>query len=449
MTHGNPAKIIGTFAVPVILGRFLQLAYNMADTVIVGRTIGVDALAAVGATGTIYSFFVSAISGFMSGFSIVAGKKYGARDYEGLKKVFVNGAIITFALCFLLTLLCTVFTKPMLRLMNTPDDIIGESHTYLFVLFAGITATMLYNFACEIMRALGNSKRPFVYLLFSSVVNIVLDLLFIIVFKMGVAGAALATVLAQVVSAVLCGVYMCRSIDYFKTEKSDIRVDFKVCGECFRIGIPAATLSMVIMSGLIIKQAFLNGIGTDCIAAYSAASKIESIYTIPLYSLVSAMMVFIAQNYGAGDLKRVKLGIRHTMGIMFAINGVAIAVSLITSKLFVGMIVGDAGENIIYNGTLYVNIHVLFMLVLVPLIVYKGALQALGRTLFPTISGFLEVAARLIVVMVFTRLYGFTGILLTDPITWTVTCVFFIVTYNIEIRKVGGAKMVLTEEAME
>lgn len=435
MITGNPIKLILSFSIPVILGNLLQNAYNIADTVIVGRAVGVSALAAVGATGTIFGFFVMLIAGLMSGISIVAGIKYGAGKYEELKKVYINGLLLTLCLSTFITITGTVFVRQLLSFMNTPDDIIDDSCKYLFIIFCGMTSTMLYNFFAEMMRALGNSKRPFIYLMVACFVNIGLDILLISVFGMGVEGAAVATVTSQTISAILGGLYCHRSIGYFKIRLSDIKFDFGILKQCMRIGIPNAMLNGIIMLGVLILQIVTNSIGTTYIAAYSSASKIVSILTVPFYGFVTAMCVFISQNYGAGNISRAKNAVWQVMKLMLTANILVVLIAVFCSKFIIGMMVGDSSE-VIALASRYTIINAIAAFSLIPIIVYKGALQAFGKPFLPTVSGFLEVAARLLVAVYFTKKFGFLGIILTDPITWFVTCLFFVITYNIEIRKI-------------
>ena len=436
MTSGNPLKLITKFSIPIMLGQLLQLAYNMADTVIVGRILGTDALAAVGSTGMIFSFFTCLTIGLMSGFSVVCGKKYGAGDPEGLKKVYVNGLMITFLLCVLFTCSGVFLASDMLVLMNAPDKIFHDAHTYLVTVFAGFITTMLYNFFGELMRAVGNSKRPFMFLFISSIINIVLDLLFVGVFDMGVFGAAFATVIAQAVSAVLCFAYMYINIDVFRVSLKDFVFHKATAFECLRIGIPAMVLQLAVMSGLVIKQAFLNDIGTDYIAASSAASKLVNLFTIPINGFVLSMAVYVAQNYGARDFKRIRQGIRQTLVVTYAVDIFLLLFSLVASGHIIAFMVGSQETSVITNGKLYVNIHMFASLGLIPLVTFKSALQSLGRPLFPTISGFVEVGVRLISVIWLVRYLGFVGVALTDPFTWLVTGLFFVSVYAVEIKKV-------------
>jgi len=306
MTQGKALRLILKFAIPIVLGNILQNIYTLVDTAIVGKTIGSDALAAVGATGAIMMLIFGISAGLMSGFAVIAAKKVGEMDFEGLKKTYANGLILTIAISLVLTVAGVVFAKDILRLIDTPADIIDESTGYLEIIFAGISTTLLYNFTAEMMRAVGNSKRPFVYLVIASILNIILDIWFIAGFGWGVRGAAAATILAQAISAILGFVYIARSVDYYKFSIKRLEPDKKIMMECLRIGMPSALLNGVIFLGTIIMQYVTNGFGTEHVAAYSGANTMSNFLLCSIYAVSSAFSVFVSQNYGACRLDRIK-----------------------------------------------------------------------------------------------------------------------------------------------
>lgn len=434
MTQGKTLKTIVNFAVPVLLGNILQNIYNMADTAIVGRTISTDALAAVGATGAIFSLFVGIIGGMMSGFAAVAGRKFGALDFSGLKKVYINGLVITLVISLIATMFGTLLVNELLALINTPADIIESSADYLRIIFAGISTTMLYNFSGEMLRALGNSRKPFFYLIIACVVNIILDFVFILGFGWGVKGAAAATVAAQALSAVLCMTYTFRSVEYFRFRLAELRPEIKVIGECLHIGIPNSLLNGVILVGIIIMQTVTNSFGTDYVASYSGSNTVTNLLIAPVYAFAATLAVFSAQNYGAGNLTRVKKGVNETMRLLFAVYVALSVLSIFVSKPLLTALYGY-GEATAKNAALLMNIKLCTIFFLIPLVFYKAVLQALGKPLFPTLSGFLEITVRYVVATQITKAFGFLGVALTDPITWIITCVFFIITYRYEFKK--------------
>ena len=343
--------------------------------------------------------------------------------------------MLTIFTSVVITLFGTIFVRQLLEFMNTPDDIIDDSCTYLFIIFCGITTTMIYNFYAEMMRALGNSKRPFIYLIISCFLNIILDLIFILVFKMGVGGVALATVISQALSAMLACIYCIRSIDYFRIKWSDIRFDLSISKACLRIGIPNAFLNVLITIGTLILQGVTNSIGTIYIAAISGGAKITTILTSPYFAISSGLSVFVSQNHGAGNIPRAKSGVNSTIKCMLLLNTAIFAIALICSNMLMRMVVGDNPE-VITLGAKYTIINTLFAYSLIPLLCYKSTIQAFGRPFFPTVSGILEMVIRLLTAIYMTKYFGFYGIILTDPFTWVGTCIFFIIAYRYEIKKI-------------
>lgn len=439
MTEGKILSKITIFAIPCIINNILQNLYNLADTAIVGQLIGLNSLAAVGATSSVVSLCIQTITGLMSGFSIVAGIRIGAKRFSEVKNVFVNAFFIVLAVGALITFFGVTSARTILKLMNTSSELINESTIYLTGIFSGIITTMLYNFFCEMMRASGNSKMPLIFLIFSSVLHIGLDYLFMLTFKIGVIGAAMSTVLSQGISAFLCFVYMYKTIPYFKIERQNVKFDFAIIKECLKVGIPMATVNFVVSFGVLILQFVTNGIGTEYVATYSSASQIGYIFTSPLSGFATATAIFVSQNLGAGKLDRIKSGIRKVILMLFGLNTCILVFSLLCSKTILRFIVGDA-ENVIALGNLYLTIRVSSGFMLIPAIVYKTSLPAMKRTLSVTISGFVEIAIRFISPILLVQNLGFVGVPLTDTLTWTVLALFFIVAFPLEMKKVKIAE---------
>lgn len=435
MTDGKIIQPIIIFAIPCIISNILQNLYNLVDTAVVGQLIGLNSLAAVGATGSVVSLCIATITGLMSGFSIVAGIRIGAKKHSEVKKVFVNAFAIVLIVGFLVTLFGIISSQKILELMNTSPELMEEATIYLSVIFSGIVTTMLYNFFCEMLRATGNSKMPLIFLAFSSVIHIILNYLFMGVFKTGVAGAGLSTIISQGLSALMCFIYMYRKEECFKIGKKDIKLDFSLINECLKVGIPMATVNFVVNFGVLILQFVTNGIGTEYVAAYSGASKIGYIYTSPVTGFSTALAVFASQNLGAGNIKRIKTGIKKVIFLLFGINTAILIFSLLFSKFILKFVIGDV-ENVINSGYLYLTIRLLSGFFLIPASCYKTVLPALGKTFFVTVSGFLEVGIRMISPILLVKSLGFIGVPLTDTLTWGVLALFFIVIYPIEMKKI-------------
>ena len=312
MTEGNTLKRITLFAIPCIIGNALQNLYNILDSVIVGKSDDITALAAVGATGSLITLFLNTVTGLMTGFAVTVGKRYGARDAEGVKKAYSNAFLLTFGLAVLISVLGAVFADEMLKIMNTPEQIMDSASRYLRIIFIGMIFSVLYNFFCEMMRAVGNSRMPLVFLLISSLIHIVLILIFLFVFSMGVVGAALSTVLSQLCAALLCYVYIRLKLPHFRISADILKPERAVMAECLKIGIPMAVTNFVVMFGGIILSFVTNGIGMEYVAAYTCASRVGYIVTTPIFGFATALAVFTAQNMGSGNLARIKEGIKKT-----------------------------------------------------------------------------------------------------------------------------------------
>lgn len=436
LTEGKILSPLIIFAIPCIISNILQNLYNLADTAIVGQLIGLNSLAAVGATGSVVSLCITTITGLMSGFSIVAGNRLGAKQYSDVKKVFVNAFVIVWIVGLLLTAAGVISARGILKVMNTAPELMEEAVTYLVVIFAGIITTMLYNFFCEMLRAVGNSKMPLVFLAAASAIHIALNYLFMGAFKMGVAGAALSTVISQGLSAIMCFVYMYRKEEYFKIKRKDIKFDVSLMKECLKVGIPMATVNFVVNFGVLILQFVTNGIGTEYVAAYSGASKIGYIYTTPIFGFATALAVFASQNLGAGKTDRIKSALKQSMALLYAVNTAVLIFSLLCSKYILRFVVGDV-ENVINSGNIYLTIRMLSGFVLIPAACLKTILPALGRTFSVTVSGFLEVGIRMISPILLVQTLGFIGVPLTDTLTWTILALFFIVAFPLEWRKIN------------
>ena len=434
MTTGNIIKKICVFAAPCILSRVLQNLYTLVDSVIVGRAIDMNALAAVGATGSIITLFTETVIGLMSGFSVTAGKKYGSRNADELKKVFSNSIIVTFITSVIITVFGTMFARNMLVLMNTPAEIIDNATVYLKIIFIGISTTVFYNFLCEMLRALGNSREPLIFLFISSVIHIVLIIIFTYLLKMAIIGAALSTVVSQVIAVVMSGHYIYKKVPSFKISTADLKLDKNILKECFHIGIPMAFTNFIVMFGVIILGFVTNKIGTEYVAAYSCASRIGYIITTPIFGFSTAVSVFVSQNLGAGNINRIKDGVKKVNILLTSINCILLLIFLFASRPLLSLIIKE-GKIAVNAGVTYLYIRCTAMFVLTFAAVYKAVLTALGRPLFPTISGFLEIAARYIVPITLSQKLGFISVPLTDALTWLMLAVFLTPAYIYEFKK--------------
>ncbi|EMF0103422.1 MATE family efflux transporter [Enterococcus hirae] len=286
LTTGTPAKLIFLFTIPLLVGNIFQQFYNMVDMIIVGQTIGKEALAAVGATGSITFLIIGFAQGLTAGLSIITAQRFGAQDFRGVKKSFAVAIIISFTVTAILTVLSLVFLRPLLLLMQTPPDIIQQAQEFISVILGGMFASMAFNLLSNIIRALGDSRTPLFFLIFAVIINVILDLVFIINFHMGIAGAGYATVIAQISASLMCVIYIKRKIPLLQVSKSDFKIDKDTIFTHLNAGLPMAFQSSIIAIGAVVLQSALNSLGTDVVAAQAAAGRIDQFATQPMMSSV-------------------------------------------------------------------------------------------------------------------------------------------------------------------
>lgn len=418
MTKGNPTQLILMFALPMLIGNIFQQFYSMADTIVVGNTIGVQALAAVGATGGISFFVLGFIMGLSNGFSVIVSHKFGSNDEEGVRHSVGMSIILGAIFTVIVTIISVVGVRWLLEFMKTPSDIIDQSYDYIVVIFAGIFACISYNMISSILRALGDSKTPLIFLIVASVLNVILDLFFIINVKMGVEGAAYATVIAQFVSFLLCMVYTKKRYPILHLNKSHFKWDSDLANRLLKVGVPSAMSSSITALGVMVLQGTINELGSDVVAAFTAGTKVEQFFTMPTMTIGMAMATFAGQNLGAKRLDRVSAGVKSSVILVVAysiLGGLALVFfgSHIT-QLFVS---GDSSHVIAYAQQ-YLNIIAIFCWVLGLLFIFRSTIQGLGNGFVPMMSGVMELVMRVLAAIILSKLFQFTGICLASPIAW-------------------------------
>jgi len=418
MTQGSPIKLIIMFTIPLLIGNLFQQFYNMADTLIVGRTIGVNALAAVGSTGSIMFFIIGFAQGLTAGLSIITAQRFGAKDIAGVRKSVGTSFWISIVFTIVLTILSVVFTKPALVMMNTPVEILDDAYSYLIVINAGVGAAVLFNLLANLLRALGDSRTPLLFLVIASILNILLDLVFILVFKMGVAGAGLATVISQLFSCLLCLIYIHKKVPLLQFKTADWSIDWAFIGQHMRVGFPMGFQASIIAIGAIILQITLNGLGAMAVAAYTAAQKIDMLATQPMNSFGVTMATFAAQNFGANRIDRIRIGVKQCILLSGSFSILVGALVIFAGPSAVSLFVGQgqeqlldlSGQYFLANGTTYLLLSLLF--------IYRFSLQGLGQSFIPTVAGIAELIMRVVAAMFLSALIGFPGACLANPLAW-------------------------------
>ena len=435
MTTGNPTKLLLAFAVPMLIGNIFQQFYSMVDTMIVGRFVGVNALAGVGSTGSMNFLVLGFVNGLAVGFSIIVAQYFGAGDEKKLRRSVAMSTYLAIGLGILLTILSLLFTRPLLELMNTPSDIIDHAYTYISIIFAGIGITFAYNLLASILRALGDSKTPLYCLIVASIVNVVLDLVFVINFSMGVAGAAWATIIAQIVSCIMCLFYIKKKCAILKMHKEDWILDLELCKKLMKMGIPTAFQFSITAVGVMILQSTVNGFGSTTVAAYTAATKVEQLASQPAATLGVAMATYAGQNLGAKKFDRIHLGIKKCVMISMVICiGGGLLVS-ICGGFLTTLFVSAEHQEVIALSKQYIITVSLFFWVLGLLFIYRNALQGLGNAVVTLWSGVTELVMRIGVALILSKLIAYQGICFAGPIAWVAATIFLIISYHKHIKK--------------
>lgn len=442
MTSGKPAKLILFFALPLIVGNIFQQFYSMADTVIVGRTIGVNALAAVGCTGSLTFFVLGFVIGFTSGLSIITAQRFGAQDEEGIKKSFAVSLILGAAVTVVLTVLAVLMARPALALLQTPDEIMEDAAAYITIIFWGIGASLLFNLASNMMRALGDSRRPLYFLIFTCCLNIILDFVFILVFHMGVAGAGVATVLSQLLSGILCMVYIMKKMPVLWVRREHFELAGDEIKRHLRIAFPMAFQMSIIAIGALILQFALNGLGAVSVAAYTAAQKIDTIATMPINSMGAAMSTYVAQNYGAGKHGRIRKGVFQCILMSVSFSIVMGLINIFFGSNLASIFVGSGEKEVLSLARTYLAINGSFYFVLALLFIYRFTLQGLGQGLVPTIAGIMELIMRAIGALILVNIFGFAGACMANPLAWVGALLPLAIAYYRMIKRIGAGPVV-------
>ena len=442
MTVGNPMKIILSFTMPIFIGNVFQQFYNMADAVIVGKFVGNKALAAVGSTGTIMFLIYGFVVGMTAGFTVLTAQKFGAGDMMGMRKTVAGAGILSFIIGAILTALFMIFMKPLLILMNTPSDIFSDAYSYIMIVSGGILAQMLYNLLSSVLRALGNSKTPLYFLILSALLNIVLDLVLIVGFKMGAPGAAVATVIAQGTSGVLCLFYIIAKIPVLHLTRDDLHVGGTIYGIQLRIGLPMALQYSITAIGTMMVQSALNILGSTLVAAFTAAGKIEQVVTQAYVAMGTTMATYGAQNMGAGNVSRIRQGFKSCTIIGVVYSFVAATFIMTVGKYMTYLFVSEDVELIMSSVDIYLKCIGIFFIPLAVVNIYRNGIQGLGYGLLPMMAGVAELIGRGVVAMIAAQQKSYTGVCLASPAAWILAGGLLIVMYyyimNVHMKKLFG-----------
>ena len=437
MTTGSPMKLILGFSVPMLMGLLFQQLYNLVDTMIVGKLLGVQALAAVGATSSLNFLIIGFCLGVCSGFSIPVAQKFGAGDYVGLRKYVANGIWLSVIFSVIMTAGTVIFCKPILQIMQTPDDIFQGAYEYIVIIFIGIPVTYLYNMCSSLIRAVGDSKTPVYFLAIASVLNIVLDIVLIMNFNMGVAGAAVATVITQGVSGLLCLLFIIKKFDILKPRKEERGWNGKYAAALCNMGVPMGLQFSITAIGSVILQSAVNTLGSSSVAAMTAGSKIGMLFTCPFDALGSTMATYAGQNTGAGKMDRIGSGIKSGifMGSVYSI--IALILTYFFSNQIALLFVDQAETAIMADIRMFLIGNGLFYIPLTLVNTIRYLIQGMGFSKFALLAGVFEMVARGVAGFVLVPKFGFIAACLASPLAWIMADLFLVPAYFYCVKKMS------------
>lgn len=456
LTRGRPIKLIILFALPILLGNLFQQLYSLSDIIIIGKNLGNDSIAAVGATAPLVSLFFSVINGLVTGFAIVVAENFGSGDRAEMRRTIARMLTFSAIATGIIILGVVIFIDPLLHALNTSENIFPEARSYLFVVALGLVVTLLYNFEAGILRAVGDSVVPLVILVISTFLNIGLDLLLVAGLHMGVVGAALATVAAQAVSAAVCLVYLIKRRPFLVIGRKDLVFTRSTSLKLLGAGLGMALMYSIVDIGSVILQNGINGFGDDIVTAHTAARKIFSLTVMPFSSVCAALVTYVSQNRGAGKFNRIRRGIRDGLAVMFCWAALAVVVIFTAGGFLLGLIIDGTdtpqGAAILQTALLYMKWNVPFYFCLTILLGLRSSLQGLGKSLVPIICSVIELVWKIITVAVMIPLIGgkehngaaggtiseiggYFGVVISEPIIWTTCAVMIGIIAILTLRK--------------
>lgn len=441
LTTGRPWRVILLFSVPLLIGNVVQQLYQFADAIVVGRQLGVDALAAVGATGSLLFLLLGFAWGLTSGFAIPTAQAFGARDYRAVRRSVASGAVLTALTSVVLTVAAPLLAQPALELLQTPPELVAEATVFAQISFLGAAAMMSFNFLAAIIRAIGDSRTPLVFLTLACVLNVGLVILMVGPLGWGVGGAALATVVSQAVSVLMCLEYVRRRVPVLHVRREDWKVTRADLAEHLRLGLPMGFQASIIAIGALAVQVALNSLGADAVAAYTTASRVDGLAVALLQSLGLAVSMYAAQNLGARRPDRIRRGVVEAVWMSIVAALVLGALLVLFGSSMVRLFVGDGSEEVVRLAALMLVVNGVSYSALAVLFVLRGALQGLGHTLIPTVTGVVELAMRVGAAVILGSMFGFAGVAWSNPLAWIGAVVVLVPAYVHAHRALGRMRV--------
>lgn len=438
LTQGNVAKLLLFFAFPTLLSNVFQQFYNLADTAIAGHILGDNALVAIGASSTVNSLVLSFAWGLNGGFGIIIAQCFGAKDFKKLKKSVAISLSINVLLSLIVCIFSIFMSRPMLQALNTPAARLNEANSYISVILVFIIVPMLYNLEAVILRSLGDSKTPLYFLIFSSVLNIILDYVLIKFTQMGVKGAAVATVLAQLLSVILCFVVILKNFKIIRLKKNDFHFSASLFKNMMSAGMAMAVMNSIFSIGSIIMQGSINALGEDIIAAHLGSRKVAEMFMQPLVTIGTACSTFVGQNYGALKIGRIKASIKYSTIYSLIWSVFTFFILWFFGGQIARLVTGSASQVVFHNTQMYLRINAPFYFVLGLLFTLRFSIQSVDRKMPPIISSSMELASKIAAAYLFIPLWGYLGACIAEPLSWTLGAIYLLFVFKKEFKRLDG-----------
>lgn len=443
LTVGEPAKLIFYFTLPLLAGNVFQQLFGFVDTLIVGRFLGVEALAAVGCTGSLMFLMLGFVMGATSGFSIYTGQRFGAKDFDGIRYSVVVCMVLAAIMSVILAIIGVAYCRELLEFMDTPPEIIDGAYSFIVIIYGGVGGFIFLQMQSNLIRALGDSKMPTIIQATTLCINIALEPVAIILLGLGIPGAAGATIVSLIIGNIICFVYIRKKIPLLHVRKEDWRFDKKVILEHLKIGLPMGFQSSIIAIGAVVLQIALNGLGPVAVASFAASQRVDGIAVMPMMSFGVAIAAYTAQNFGAQKFERISEGVKKTIWMSCTFSVIAAAFNIFFGAEIIRLFVGEGQEQIIEYGQLFLTVNGLAYWVVALLFIFRFTLQGLGQALVPTFAGAVELVMRIIAAVVLVDYWGYLGACLAAPMAWVGAAVPLAIAFYISQRKM---KRLYTED---
>lgn len=418
LTKGKPLKVILLFAIPLYIGQLFQLCYSLIDTRIIGSALGEASLAAVGSTTSLSDMLIEFLNGIICGFGIIISTYFGAKDEKNVRKAITGTLLLGIGFTVLLSAICLMFLPQILGALNVSENLWPEAFAYIGIIIAGLTATTLYNICAAILRAIGDSYTPLLFLVISNVLNVGLDYLFVLIFETGVFGAAAATVLAQAISAILCFIYMRKKYPEIVIHKEDLIPEKEVYRQLLPTGLSMGFMISFVTLGSLALQTGINLLGTNIIVAHTGARKATMIFLIPFFVLGTALATYCGQNLGAQEFERIRKGIKDTVLLSFGWCVIVLCIVFTISPFIVRSITASSEQEVLDNAVRYLKVNSVFYIFPAVICILRNSMQGFGDTKTPLVSSFIELAAKVLIAYLLIPSLGYIGVIVSEPVAW-------------------------------